>query len=54
MYAIRSYYGAKFYGFPWRDQDESVENTYLSNKLKYHMFYQAIKEVSTFAKAYGT
>jgi len=43
----------QYYGFPWRPQDASAENTYLSNKLKYHMFYQAIDEVSTYAKEYG-
>ncbi|MGN6440098.1 MAG: hypothetical protein ACTHMM_26460 [Agriterribacter sp.] len=43
----------KFYGFPWRAQDESPENTYLSSKLKYQLYYNAIKEVSNYAKAYG-
>lgn len=43
----------KFYGFPWRPQHESPENTYLSNKLKYQLYYNTIKEVSTYAKAYG-
>lgn len=42
-----------YYGFPWRAQHESVENTYLSNKLKYHLFYKAIDEISQFAKSYG-
>src|SRR5689334_1681563 len=27
----------KFYGFPWRPQHESPENTYLSSKLKYQL-----------------
>lgn len=43
----------KFYGFPWRPQDASAENTYLSNKLKYQLYYNAIKQVSSFAKEYG-
>lgn len=43
----------KFYGFPWRPQDASPENTYLSNKLKYHLYYEAIRQVSDYAKAYG-
>ena len=43
----------KYYGFPWRPQHESPENTYLSNKLKYQLYYSAIKEVSSYAKAYG-
>ena len=42
-----------YYGFPWRPQDASAENTYLSSKLKYHLYYNAIKEVSSYAKAYG-
>jgi hypothetical protein len=43
----------KYYGFPWRPQDESPENTYLSSKLKYHLYYEAIKQVSGYAKQYG-
>ena len=43
----------KFYGFPWRPQDASAENTYLSNKLKYHLYYEAIRQVSDYAKAYA-
>jgi hypothetical protein len=43
----------KYYGFPWRPQDESPENTYLSSKLKYHLYYEAIKQVSSYAKQYG-
>jgi hypothetical protein len=43
----------KYYGFPWRPQDESAENTYLSSKLKYHLYYDAIKQVSNYAKSYG-
>lgn len=43
----------QYYGFNWRPQDKSAENTYLSNKLKYHLYYKAIKQVSSFAKAYG-
>jgi hypothetical protein len=42
-----------FYGFPWRAQHESPENTYLSNKLKYQLYYNTIDEVSTYAKSYG-
>lgn len=42
-----------YYGFPWRAQHESPENTYLANKLKYHLYYRALDEVFTFAKAYG-
>jgi len=43
----------KFYGFPWKPQHESPENTYLSNKLKYQLYYNAIKQVSEYAKTYG-
>ena len=43
----------KYYGFPWRDQQESPENTYLSNKLKYYLYYNALNEIFTYAKAYG-
>lgn len=44
----------KYYGTPWKPQDASAENTYLSSKLKYHLFYDAIKQVSAYAKSYGT
>lgn len=43
----------EYYGFDWRPQHESPENTYLSNKLKYHLYYRALNEVFTFAKEYG-
>lgn len=43
----------KYYGFDWRPQHESAENTYLSNKLKYQLYYNAINEVFTYAKEYG-
>lgn len=43
----------KYYGFPWRPQHESPENTWLSNKLKYHLYYNALNEVFTYAKEYG-
>lgn len=42
-----------FYGFDWKPQHESAENTYLSNKLKYHLYYRALDEVFSYAKAYG-
>ncbi|MBE8719188.1 hypothetical protein [Sphingobacterium pedocola] len=42
-----------FYGFDWRPQHESPENTYLSNKLKYWLYYNALNEVFTYAKEYG-
>jgi hypothetical protein len=43
----------KYYGFPWRPQHESPENTWLANKLKYELYYKAIKAVSSYAKEYG-
>lgn len=43
----------KFYGFEWRPQHESAENTYLSHKLKYHLYYNALNDVFTYAKEYG-
>lgn len=43
----------KYYGFTWRAPHESPENTYLSSKLKYQLYYNALNEVFTYAKAYG-
>lgn len=43
----------EFYGFDWQPQHESAENTYLSNKLKYHLYYRALNDMFTFAKEYG-
>ena len=42
-----------FYGFEWKPQHESAENTYLSNKLKYHLYYRALNDCFTYAKEYG-
>ncbi len=42
-----------YYGFPWRPQHESPENTWLSNKLKYELYYRALEDVFTYAKEYG-
>ena len=42
-----------YYGFPWQPQHESAENTYLSNKLKYHLYYRALDEAFNYAKTYG-
>lgn len=43
----------EYYGIPWRPQHESAENTYLSNKLKYHLYYRALDEAFRYAKTYG-
>lgn len=42
-----------YYGFPWMPQHESPEATYLSSKLKYELYYNALKDVSTYIKEYG-
>lgn len=42
-----------YYGFDWRPQHLSAENTYLSNKLKYHLYYRALQDAFTYAKEYG-
>ena len=41
------------YGFYWQPQHESAEYTYLSNKLKHHLYCRALDEVFTYAKQYG-
>ena len=43
----------EYYGFDWRPQHLSAENTYLSNKLKYHLYYRALDEAFSYAKEYG-
>lgn len=43
----------KYYGFPWMAQHESPEATYLSSKLKYHLYYNALKEVFHYVKTYS-
>ena len=43
----------QFYGTEWRPQHESAENTYLSNKLKYHLYHRALDSAFTYAKRYG-
>ena len=56
----RGGYGAAFkrewksyYGFDWMAQHESPEATYLSSKLKYHLYFNALKEIFLYAKQYG-
>lgn len=43
----------KFYGFPWKAQHESPEATYLSSKLKYQLYFNALKEVFSDVKSYS-
>ncbi|QEC54187.1 hypothetical protein FRZ59_05785 [Anseongella ginsenosidimutans] len=42
-----------YYGFAWMPQHESPEATYLSSKLKYELYYNAVKEVSAYVKEYA-
>lgn len=42
-----------YYGTEWKAQHLSPENTYLSNKLKYQLYYRALNEVGMYAKEYG-
>ena len=42
-----------YYGFAWMPQHQSPEATYLSAKLKYHLYYEALKDVFTYAKKYS-
>lgn len=43
----------KYYGFPWMPQHESPAATYLSSKLKYQLYYNALEEVFAYAKEYS-
>jgi len=43
----------KFYGFAWVPQHESPEATYLSSRLKYQLYFHALKEVFQYAKTYS-
>ena len=42
-----------YYGTPWRPQHEGPEATYLTSKLKYHLYYRALDEAFSYAKEYG-
>ncbi len=42
-----------YYGTPWQAVNASPEATYLSNKLKYYLYFRALDECFTFCKAYG-
>ncbi len=42
-----------YYGAAWMPQHESPEATYLSSKLKYHLYFKALKEIFFYAKEYG-
>lgn len=43
----------QYYGFPWMPQHSSPEATYLSSKLKYHLYYEALKEVFSYVHRYS-
>lgn len=43
----------KYYGFPWMPQHESPEATYLSSKLKYQLYFNALKEIFSYVKTYS-
>lgn len=43
----------KYYGVEWQPQHESPQATYLSSKLKYHLYLQALKDVFAYAKEYS-
>lgn len=43
----------KYYGTPWVAQHESPEATYMSSKLKYHLYYNLLEEVFKYAKEYA-
>ncbi len=43
----------QYYGQPWQAQHESPAATYMSNKLKYHLYIRALSELFTYAKDYG-
>jgi hypothetical protein len=43
----------EYYGHTWQAQHISPEATYLSNKLKYHLYIRALTELFEYAKEYG-
>jgi hypothetical protein len=42
-----------YYGFAWMPQHQSPEATYLSSKLKYQLYFNALKEVFSYVKSYS-
>ncbi|MGC9326793.1 MAG: hypothetical protein ACP5I1_04090, partial [Candidatus Hinthialibacter sp.] len=42
-----------YYNEPWQAQHASPEATYRSAKLKYHLYFRALKELFLFAKEYS-
>ncbi|MCF3112163.1 hypothetical protein LL912_25470 [Niabella sp. CC-SYL272] len=43
----------QYYGSAWRPQHESPEATYLSSKLKYHLYLRALQEAFSYVKTYA-
>ncbi|MCH5599173.1 hypothetical protein [Niabella ginsengisoli] len=43
----------RYYGFDWKPQHESPEATYQSSKLKYDLYYNALKECFAYVKSYS-
>lgn len=43
----------KFYGSPWQAQHESPEATYMSSKLKYDLYFNALKSVFEYVHTYS-
>lgn len=43
----------RYYGSPWMPQDSTPEATYLSSKLKYHLYYNALKEIFAYVHTYA-
>jgi hypothetical protein len=43
----------KFYKAPWQAQDQSPEATYLASKLKYNLYFNALKEVFEYVHTYS-
>ncbi|MBD3268090.1 hypothetical protein GF373_15605 [bacterium] len=42
-----------YYNEPWQPQHASPQATYRSAKLKYHLYFQALKELFAYAKQYS-
>lgn len=42
-----------YYHAPWQPQHASPEATYLSSKLKYQLYFNALKEIFAYAKSYS-
>ncbi|MBZ4187352.1 hypothetical protein K7B07_00520 [Niabella sp. 3A5MI-3] len=43
----------QYYNAPWQPQHESPEATYLSSKLKYHLYLNALREAFAYVKSYA-